>query len=182
MSQCRMCKAFIDSTCGHMSNWLGCSKALIHDITNIHSSIVKLNLVKSSSPDAGVFSSEILDVLVSTVKAWQQLQHHWQVWLLVNATDWHKWDSNWTVWANDNPRILLFLYEYYFSSTNTTFPLWIFFLKISQNFSKFLKISQNFSKFFKISQSLLKISQNFSKSSQNLLKFSQNLSKAGDGI
>ena len=33
-------------------------------------------------------------------------------------------------------RILLFLYEYYFSSM-------VFFLKISQNFSKFLKISQS---------------------------------------
>ena len=80
-----------------------------------------------------------------------------------------------------NPAIItLFLYEYYFSSTNTTFPLRIllllyeiFFLKISQNFSKFLKISQNLSKSLKISQNLSK----FPKIVLKISQFFQNLSK-----
>ena len=97
----------------------------------------------------------------------------------------------------------MIIHEYYFSSTNTTFPLRILlflygfffskFLKISQNFSKFLKvnhcntkvvllgqvkISQNFSKFLKISQNFSKSSQNFSKSSQNFSKFLKVFSKS----
>ena len=94
-----------------------------------------------------------------------------------------------------NPAIItLFLYEYYFSSTNTTFPLRAFhWKKKTQNFSKFLKISQNLSKSLKISQNLrhgnhcnlevvlltgMKISQKFSQNLSKSLKISQNLSKS----